>query len=116
MSEGAEVRPFTPAAGDRLLLATDGLTNHVSEEDLSAAARHFPDPQVWAEHLVELALKRGCARQRHLRRGGLRGSVVRLPGHLPAGPLGTGREMPSTPQRKPERLFASPFLAEYDTY
>src|SRR5262249_59101974 len=29
MNEGAEVRPFEPQAGDRLLLASDGLTNHV---------------------------------------------------------------------------------------
>src|SRR5258707_14581378 len=34
MSEGADVRPFTPQAGDRLLLATDGLSNHVAEDDL----------------------------------------------------------------------------------
>src|SRR3712207_9260700 len=27
MVEGAEVRPFAPQAGDRLLLASDGLTN-----------------------------------------------------------------------------------------
>lgn len=59
MNEGAEVNPFSPRAGDRLLLATDGLTNHVNEEDLSGGRQHFPDPQSWAEYLVELALKRG---------------------------------------------------------
>lgn len=59
MTEGAEVRPFTPEAGDRLLLATDGLTNHVDEDDLRQSAGRYPDPQCWAEHLVDLALKRG---------------------------------------------------------
>jgi protein phosphatase len=59
MAEGAEVRPFTPAAGDRLLLATDGLTNHVTDEDLREGVKQYPDPQVWADHLVELALSRG---------------------------------------------------------
>jgi serine/threonine protein phosphatase PrpC len=59
MSDGAEVYPFTPQADDRLLLASDGLTNHVTEEDLRAGPRRFPDPQVWAEHLVQTALERG---------------------------------------------------------
>jgi protein phosphatase len=59
MADGAEVRPFTPQAGDRLLLASDGLTNHVTDEDLRQGARQFPDPQVWAEHLVQVALDRG---------------------------------------------------------
>jgi protein phosphatase len=59
MSEGAEVRPFTPQAGDRLLLASDGLTNHVTDEDLCSGARDLPDPQEWVDHLVELALERG---------------------------------------------------------
>ena len=59
MVEGAEVRPFTPQAGDRLLLASDGLTNHVTDDDLRQGAKEFADPQVWAEHLVKVALERG---------------------------------------------------------
>lgn len=59
MTESADVRPFTPKAGDRLLLATDGLTNHVSADDLSGGACSHPDPQEWAEYLVKLALERG---------------------------------------------------------
>jgi protein phosphatase len=59
MVEGAEVRPFTPQAGDRLLLGSDGLTNHVSEQDLCGAMRRLPAPQACAESLVELALKQG---------------------------------------------------------
>jgi len=59
MTEGAEVRPFSPQAGDRLLLASDGLTNHVADDDLREGVRVFPQPQQWADHLVDLALQRG---------------------------------------------------------
>ncbi len=59
MTDGAEVHPFSPRAGDRLLLASDGLTNFVSPDDLSAGAAEAPGPQKWAESLVQLALERG---------------------------------------------------------
>ena len=59
MTDGAEVRPFTPAAGDRLLLGSDGLTNHITDEDMKLGVRDFRDVQKWAEHLVNLALQRG---------------------------------------------------------
>jgi serine/threonine protein phosphatase PrpC len=59
MLEGAEVRPFAPHVGDRLLLASDGLTNHISDDDLCAGAKEHPNPQAWAERLVEIALERG---------------------------------------------------------
>lgn len=59
LNDTAEVYPFEPQANDRLLLATDGLTNHVTEDDLREGAAHYPDPQAWADHLVEMALKRG---------------------------------------------------------
>ncbi|HEX5270846.1 MAG TPA: protein phosphatase 2C domain-containing protein [Gemmataceae bacterium] len=59
MTEGAEVRPFIPEEGDRLLLASDGLTNHITADDLSEGGATFPDPQAWADHLVRLALSRG---------------------------------------------------------
>jgi protein phosphatase len=59
MVDGADVRPFTPEAGDRLLLASDGLTNHITEDDLRSGAKQFPNPQTWAEHLVQIALERG---------------------------------------------------------
>jgi protein phosphatase len=57
--EETEIRPFTPQAGDRLLLASDGLTNHIEEQDLRDSPKLFPSPQAWAEHLVDLALQRG---------------------------------------------------------
>jgi protein phosphatase len=59
MPDGAEVRPFTAEPGDRLLLASDGLTNFISEEDLRTGPARFPQPQAWADYLVQLALDRG---------------------------------------------------------
>ncbi len=59
MTEGADVKPFTPQAGDRLLLASDGLTNHVQDKDLVEGAQTHADVQTWAEQLVQLALQRG---------------------------------------------------------
>jgi protein phosphatase len=59
MNEGAEVRPFAPQAGDRLLLASDGLTNFITHDDLREGARRHHDPQEWADLLVQMALERG---------------------------------------------------------
>jgi protein phosphatase len=59
MTEGAEVVPFTAQAGDRLVLASDGLSGFVDHDDLRRGAAEFPDPQKWADHLVQLALERG---------------------------------------------------------
>jgi protein phosphatase len=59
MGEGAEVKPFTPEAGDRLLLASDGLTNHIDAEDLREGLARYNDPQEWADDLVRTALERG---------------------------------------------------------
>ncbi len=59
MIDQAEVHPFEPRRGARLLLASDGLTNHITEADLSAGAGQFPNPQDWADQLVSLALERG---------------------------------------------------------
>ncbi len=59
MPDGADIHPFTPEAHDRLLLASDGLTNHVTDDDLREGARTFKDPQAWSEHLVKVALERG---------------------------------------------------------
>ncbi len=58
-TEANSVHPFTPRDGDVLVLATDGLTNHVSHDDLRDGARQLHDPQQWADLLVELALQRG---------------------------------------------------------
>jgi PPM family protein phosphatase len=59
MADGAEVRPFAPQPDDRLLLATDGLTNYVFADDMRQGVRCCPDPQAWADYLVDLALRRG---------------------------------------------------------
>ena len=59
MTDGPEVRPFTPEAGDRLVLASDGLTGHVTDEDFRACANRGAQPLEWADTLVRLALERG---------------------------------------------------------
>jgi protein phosphatase len=59
MTDDAEVRPFTPDAGDRLILASDGLTNFISEADLIQGAAQFGNVDEWAEVLVRTALERG---------------------------------------------------------
>jgi protein phosphatase len=59
MKDGADVRPFEPQPGDRLLLGSDGLTNHVDDVELRESARRLVDVQEWADHLVQLALDRG---------------------------------------------------------
>jgi protein phosphatase len=59
MTDGAEVHPFAPEPGDRLLLGSDGLTNYITDKDMREGARRFRDPQEWTENLVQLALSRG---------------------------------------------------------
>ena len=61
MTDEADVRPFTPQAGDRLILASDGLSGYVSADDLRKGAARFADPQVWADSLVMMALERGSS-------------------------------------------------------
>ena len=54
------------AAGDRLLLCTDGLTRTVSDEGLAAALDEFRgDPQGACDHLIAAANDNGGARQHH---------------------------------------------------
>jgi len=45
--------------GDRFLLATDGLTDMVNDDDIAEALWRHRDPHVCAEHLVALANERG---------------------------------------------------------
>jgi protein phosphatase len=59
LNSATEVHPFTPKNGDRLLLATDGMTNHITDDDLRTGPEQFPDPQVWIDHLVKKALDHG---------------------------------------------------------
>jgi protein phosphatase len=54
-----EFRTVRPRPGDHLVLATDGLWNHVAEAELVRMCRAHPDPQASAAHLVEQALNRG---------------------------------------------------------
>jgi len=59
MAEGPDIHSYAPRAGDRLLLATDGMTNHVGEEDLTQALVRHHHPQEAADYLVNLSLERG---------------------------------------------------------
>jgi serine/threonine protein phosphatase PrpC len=59
LASATEVHPFTPQHGDRLLLATDGMTNHITDDDLRFGPKIFPDPQMWIDHLVQKALDHG---------------------------------------------------------
>lgn len=59
MNEGADIIPFKPEAGDRLLLGSDGLTNYLSDDDLRSGSQRYRDPQAWCDHLIPMALERG---------------------------------------------------------
>lgn len=47
-------------AGDRLLLCSDGLSDHVADDAIAAALQSHPDPRQCAEDLVKLALRVGA--------------------------------------------------------
>ncbi len=59
LHDPADVRPFAPQPGDWLLLASDGLTNFLSEKDLIEGPLRHKEPQSWVDLLVQLALDRG---------------------------------------------------------
>ena len=59
LNGGPDILPFTPEDGDFLILATDGLTGRVGEDDFLAGAKEKPDVQTWANELVQMALDRG---------------------------------------------------------
>lgn len=59
MQDKAEIKPFVPQAGDRLVLGSDGLTNYMEDKDLIEGAKNYRDPNTWASALVNLALDRG---------------------------------------------------------
>lgn len=54
-----EVISRTPCDGDRLILATDGVTNVLDDSQLLEACRAVVAPEACATHLVQLALDRG---------------------------------------------------------
>lgn len=45
--------------GDRLVLCSDGLTLHVTSEEIAEVAMLADDPNIISDHLIELANKRG---------------------------------------------------------
>lgn len=58
LNGGPDIHPFTPQAGDRLVLATDGLTGKITEDDL-CDGDEFATIQEWVDYLVDMALSRG---------------------------------------------------------
>jgi PPM family protein phosphatase len=55
----AEIHRVTIAAGDAVLLATDGLTREVSDDQIAAVLDAEKDPQVACERLIAAALDAG---------------------------------------------------------
>src|SRR4051812_19882598 len=52
LNGGPDIHPFAPQPGDRLILATDGLTGKVREDDLRDGGKPFHNVQEWADYLV----------------------------------------------------------------
>jgi serine/threonine protein phosphatase PrpC len=50
---------ITPFAGDRFLLASDGLTDEVADHDIASVLRRTPDPTAAARELVDTAMNHG---------------------------------------------------------
>lgn len=54
-----DVRRYSLAGGDRVLLCTDGLTGLVHDDEIAQTVGSIPDPGACVEKLVSLALDRG---------------------------------------------------------
>ena len=74
-----ELAETTVAAGDRLLLCTDGLTKTISDDGLAAALDRFRgDPQAVCDHLVAAANDRGGP-------DNITAVIVDIQGSMPSG-------------------------------
>ena len=56
----ADYFEFSLQGGDFLLLCSDGLSNIVSDEEILAYAREYPDPELLCRSLMSKALNRGA--------------------------------------------------------
>ncbi len=54
-----EVISFEPQPGDRLVLTTDGVTNHISADTILNACRTISEPTTCAEAIIEHAIMAG---------------------------------------------------------
>jgi len=50
---------ITPFAGDRFVLASDGLTDEVPDHDIASVLRRIPDPEAASRELVDTAMNHG---------------------------------------------------------
>lgn len=57
--EGPDLQALDVVAGDRIVLATDGLTGVLEDDVLQEELRRHDDPQKCADELVQLALEKG---------------------------------------------------------
>lgn len=57
--DAIEIPSFKPRHGDRLLLATDGITGVLSPKQILEVCNFYPDPQNCADELVRCALDSG---------------------------------------------------------
>ena len=74
-----ELSEMTVAAGDRLLLCTDGLTKTISDDGLAAALDRFRgDPQAACDHLIAAANDRGGP-------DNITAVIVEIQGSMPSG-------------------------------
>ncbi len=54
---GPDIKAVVPAAGDRIILVSDGLSGTVNDDDILSIVTDEPDPQKCAETLVARALQ-----------------------------------------------------------
>jgi PPM family protein phosphatase len=54
-----EIVSFAPQPGDRLVLATDGVTNHITPDTILNTCRVISDPTTCAEAIIEHAIMAG---------------------------------------------------------
>lgn len=55
----SDIRPFQPKPGDALLLGTDGLMDHINDEQIRAYLGKGLDPQTMVQELTREALQQG---------------------------------------------------------
>jgi len=79
----ADLAELTPAEGDVVVLCSDGLTTHVSDDEIAEIARRADDLDAACERLVDLANARGGE-------DNVTVALIRCEANEGGGPRGTG--------------------------